>query len=160
MNLTQPQAIPTDEEVQKHIDMLQVQISDKEAEIVRQGTIITSNKYTIQQLANEKAELESKLVDRRDELNLLLDETRTAEARLEAAKTAAESILKSSKAMNDEVTAKVDKVLTEEKNITQQRGELASERGQLEIDRAKLNSDRAILDEKLAKLKSTLGEVS
>ena len=57
MNFEQPQGVPTKAEIDATIDALRVQISDKQAEIVRQQTIIDSNRYTTQQLSNEKADL-------------------------------------------------------------------------------------------------------
>lgn len=99
MEFNQPTALPTDAETQNHINALNAQIADKEATIVRHNGVVTSLQYTIQQLSNEKADLELKipaLKDDREKLNKDLNTIliQIAEATQGLTKIESESIVK------------------------------------------------------------------
>lgn len=151
---TEDMAVPG--AIADRIAMLNQQISDKETEVARLNTSITSYTYTNQQLSNEKVELSSQVENLSLQVSKLKEENEIFFAQLTSIKNDIEQVNKEIIEKNTDLKVRQDVVSLEEKNIAEQRGELASARGQLDIDKAQYESDRKALDEKIEKLRAII----
>ena len=141
MEYSAPQTVPTDAEIEATLTALRIQITDKQAEISRQEGILTSNRYTIQQIANEKAEKSAQV----DALTKKIADLEPVVVELETLKAKTEEDIAKQKAsissQEEEINNRVITLTAEEKIFI-------SKLNDLEFAKEEVVKERARVDEK------------
>lgn len=156
MNFTQPQGIPTNEQIEAQLTALRVQIGDKQAEIVRQESVINSNRYTIQQLANEKAELEMKVDNLKGEASKLIQEVTDLKIEKAGIKTDIQIATESLKKDVEIFNMKQADLNNREQSLIVRETEFETRSSQLDFDKVSLGEKQDLLDKKIAALTAVI----
>jgi chromosome segregation ATPase len=141
MEYSAPQTVPTDAEIEATLTALRIQITDKQAEISRQEGILTSNRYTIQQIANEKAEKSAQvdaLTKKIADLEPVVVELETLKANIDEDIAKAKTNIAS---QEEEINNRVITLTAEEKIFI-------SKLNDLEFAKEEVVKERARVDEK------------
>ena len=157
MEFTQPNNPPTDQETQNHINALMVQISDKEAQIVRLSGIITSNQYTIQQLANQKAELENQVADLSVRVVTLKDDVADFTEKTAKAVADLNNVNAKSREIQNSCDLRLIEVANEELAVTEAKQAVEALQSQLQASLEQSNAVKAEYEGKVAKLREVIG---
>lgn len=152
----QPTALPTDAETQNHINALNAQIADKEATIVRHNGVITSLQYTIQQLSNEKAELETKIPLLKDEAEKLGSEIAELESKLDDQTKVLEQIKEESIYRKEELDKKEKEIEKAEKELAKEKEVVSNDRMKVITDRVEIETKKEEVEKKIAALKQII----
>lgn len=158
MELVQPQSSPTKKQIEDQNKALLLRVSDNEALIGRQTVIVNSNKYEIEQLSNQKAELES-----------FVKKAEEAKKSIENDITVLQSEKDSLKSKNEETNLHIEerKLFVENQATETRKREDASTQREtaLEAKEIKLNGQiaentalKTDLDSKLKKLREIVNE--
>ena len=156
MEYTQPQGVPTDAEIEATLTALRVQITDKQAEIVRQEAVIRSNIYTIQQLANEKAEKSAQveaLINKIAKLEPEVSELEVLKARTDSDISQAKTNIAS---QIEELNNRAIQISAEEKIFISKLNDLESAKEEVVKDRARVEEKEKELDALKEKLQTII----
>jgi chromosome segregation ATPase len=156
MEFNQPTTLPIDKETQAHINALNVQIADKEAQIVRLGAIITSNQYTIQQLANEKAELEEKIPVLREEIAKKQDESKSLDGLINEKVKVLDELTEEYVEKTAALKEREEDVEEKEKQIAKEIEKVSDDRMKVITDRVEIASLKEEVEKKIAALKQII----
>lgn len=157
MDFNQPTNPPTDQETQNHINALMVQISDKEAQIVRLNAVITSNQYTIQQLANQKAELEGQVKELADKKEVLDLAIAGINIDIDTAKTNLDEVTSKSREMQNSCDLRLIEVANEELAVSEEKIAVKAISDELKASLEQSNAVKQDYEAKVAKLREVIG---
>lgn len=152
----QPQGIASDPEIEATLNAMRVQISDKQAELSRQDGIITSNRYTIQQLANEKAEAQSKIKVFTDKAESLEKEVKLLDFNKNKLLSDITELTQSLDSLNKEIDSKNAKIKKEEEAINELKNLAIEARDEIERQAKELDAKDKRLNSKIAALKEII----
>lgn len=153
MEFQQPQTVPTDKEIEATLNALRIQISDKQAEIVRQEKIINSNRYTIQQTANEKAELLNQKEDLENKIFLLKPQLEELELSKNKLKDEAVIIKSEIEEQKNEINNKWAELDIQIKKTQEFKEEVNKDKEKLEIEKKEINQKEIDIANKIQALK-------
>jgi chromosome segregation ATPase len=156
MEFNQPTSAPMNKETEAQIVALRVQISDREAEINRLDGIINSNKYTIQQLSNQKADLEDFVKNAAKTSDLLTKEVEGLNVSLGEVKTELESARNELTKTKIDINNRLVDIKAKEKVMEESIEDLQKQKEEANLKRAELDIEKKELDSKIEQLKSII----
>lgn len=156
MDFQQPQTTATDKEIEATLNALRLQISDKQAEIVRQEMIINSNRYTIQQTANEKAESLKQKEDIASNITILNSELEKLESDKTKLKNEIEVTISEINKQKNEINQKIAEFNIQDKKTQELKDEVIKEKEQIEKEKKELVERENELEKKIKLLKGII----